>query len=69
MKTKRFVSPLLALLLICGLPLSAFAEEYDLATGSITVTADEGGQYVTVPAPLEIIPVMMREGACYDIYR
>ncbi len=47
MKTKRFVSTLLALLLICSLPLSAFAEEYDLATGSITVTANEGGQYVT----------------------
>ena len=28
MKTKRFVSTLLALLLICSLPLSAFAEEY-----------------------------------------
>ena len=47
MKTKRFVSTLLALLLICGLPLSAFAEEYDLAQGSVTVTATESGQTVT----------------------
>ena len=47
MKTKRFVSTLLALLLICGLPVSAFAEEYDLANGSISVTADDSGQYVT----------------------
>ena len=27
MKTKRFVSTLLALLLVCSLPVSAFAEE------------------------------------------
>ena len=47
MKTKRFVSTLLALLLICGLPLSAFAEEYDLAQGSVTVNATESGQTVT----------------------
>ena len=47
MKTKRFISTLLALLLICSLPLSAFAEEYDLATGGITVTANDSGQYVT----------------------
>ncbi|MGN0983042.1 MAG: hypothetical protein ACI4O0_09150 [Candidatus Limivicinus sp.] len=47
MKTKRFVSTLLALLLICSLPVSAFAEEYDLANGSISVTADDSGQYVT----------------------
>ena len=47
MKTKRFVSTLLALLLICGLPLSAFAEEYDLAQGSVTVDSSESGQTVT----------------------
>ena len=47
MKTKRFISTLLALLLICGLPLSAFAEEYDLAQGSVTVNATESGQTVT----------------------
>ena len=28
----------------------------------------EGGQYVTVPAPLDIIPVFMREGCSYEIY-
>ena len=47
MKTKRFVSTLLALLLICGLPLSVFADTYDLAQGSVTVTATESGQTVT----------------------
>ena len=47
MKTKRFVSTLLALLLICGLPLSAFAEEYDLSVGSVTVNVTESGQTVT----------------------
>lgn len=38
---------MMALLLAASLPVSAFAEEYDLAAGSITVTANEGGQYVT----------------------
>ena len=38
-------------------------------TDAYTKETYEGGQYVTVPAPLEIIPVMMREGTCYDIYR
>ena len=47
MKTKRFVSTLLALLLICSLPLSAFAEEYDLSVGSVTVNASESGQTVS----------------------
>lgn len=47
MKLRRFLSCMMALLLVCGLPLSALAEEYDLAKGSITVTAKEDGQYVT----------------------
>ena len=47
MKLRRFLSCMMALLLVCGLPLSALAEEYDLAKGSITVTANESGQYVT----------------------
>ena len=47
MKTKRFISTLLALLLVCSLPVSAFAEEYDLAQGSVTVNATESGQTVT----------------------
>lgn len=28
----------------------------------------EGGQFVTVPAPIDIIPVMLRDGKEYDIY-
>ncbi|MGN1027012.1 MAG: hypothetical protein ACI4P4_11480, partial [Faecousia sp.] len=47
MKTKRFVSTLLALLLASSLPLTAFAAEYDLAQGSVTVNATETGQTVT----------------------
>ena len=47
MKTKRFVSTLLALLLICGLPLSAFADNWYLENGDITVNATESGQTVT----------------------
>lgn len=33
-----------------------------------TKTVYEGGQRVTVPAPLEIIPVFVREGRIYSIY-
>ena len=47
MKLRRFLSCMMALLLVCGLPLAAFADTYDLAEGSITVTAKEDGQYVT----------------------
>ena len=47
MKTKRFISTLLALLLVCSLPVSAFAEEYDLSVGSVTVNASESGQTVS----------------------
>lgn len=47
MKLRRMLSCMMALLLAASLPVSAFAEEYDLAAGSITVTANEGGQYVT----------------------
>ena len=43
MKTRRFISTLLALLLVCSLPVSAFAEEYDLSVGSVTVTAMDDG--------------------------
>ena len=28
----------------------------------------EGGQTVTVPAPIDVIPVMLRDGADYPIY-
>lgn len=45
---KRILSAALALLLFANLPLTALAEEYDLADGSIQVTAsDDGNQYVT----------------------
>lgn len=43
MKLRRMVSCLMALLLVCGLPLSAFAEEYDLSVGSVTVNATDDG--------------------------
>lgn len=48
MKAKRFFTSLIALILLFGfIPSMAFAEEYDLAAGSIQVTADNSGQYVT----------------------
>ena len=47
MKIKHFISAALALLLVCSLPVSAFAAEYDLAEGSVTVIATESGQTVT----------------------
>ena len=37
---------MIALLLVCSLPVSAFAAEYDLAEGSVTVIATESGQTV-----------------------
>lgn len=37
-------------------------------TDAYTKKTYEGGQVVTVPAPLDIIPVMMREGHNYPIY-
>ena len=47
MKTKRILSALMALLLMASLPVTAFAEEYNIDQGSITVSADSTGQYVT----------------------
>lgn len=47
MNGKRIVSAALALLLSAGLPMAALAEEYDLANGNITVSADDSGQYVS----------------------
>ena len=47
MKLRRMVSCMMALLLACSLPVSAFAAEYDLAQGSVTVNATESGQTVT----------------------
>ncbi len=37
-------------------------------TDAYTKEVYEGGQTVTVPAPLDIIPVMVREGKSYEIY-
>ena len=47
MNGKRIVSAALALLLTAGMPMAALAEEYDLANGNITVSADNSGQYVS----------------------
>ena len=38
---------MIALLLVCSLPVAALAAEYDLAEGSVTVIATESGQTVT----------------------
>ena len=54
MKTKRFISTLLALLLICGLPVSAFADTWYLENGDITVNATESGQTVTQGAQVDV---------------
>ena len=47
MKTKRFLSAVLALLLVCSLPVSAFADPWYLENGDITVSATESGQTVS----------------------
>ena len=47
MKLRRTVSCMMALLLVCSLPVSALADTYDLAQGSVTVNASESGQTVT----------------------
>lgn len=47
MNGKRIVSAALALLLSAGLPMAALAEEYDLANGNITVSANDSGQFVS----------------------
>lgn len=47
MNGKRIVSAALALLLAAGIPMAALAEEYVLANGNITVSADNSGQYVS----------------------
>ena len=47
MKMRRLLSCIMALLLAASLPLTAFADEYDLVTGSVTVNASESGQTVT----------------------
>lgn len=48
---KQILSAAMSLLLAAGLPVTAFAQEYDLAKGSIDVSAnDDGNQYVSQTA-------------------
>lgn len=48
MKLKKlFLTVIVMVLLVCYVPALAFAEEYDLSQGSIEVSADESGQYVS----------------------
>ncbi len=61
-KTQRTVSILVILLMLLLLPVQAFAEEYDLANGSITVTADSSGQSVSQgggPGVLQTTPTVI----------
>ena len=49
-KMKRILSAAMVLLLMASLPVTAFAQEYDLVKGSIAVTAEsDGKQYVSQP--------------------
>ena len=47
MNTRKMIAVCLTLVLALGLPLTVLAEEYDLANGSIEVTAKDDGQYVS----------------------
>lgn len=48
MKLKKLFSTVIVMvLLVCYVPALAFAEEYDLSQGSIEVSSDESGQYVS----------------------
>ena len=46
-KMKRILSAAMALLLMATLPVTAFAQEYNIDEGSISVSSDSTGQYVT----------------------
>ena len=46
MKMKRLISGIIALVLIAGMPVSAFAADWYLEDGDITVSADSSGQTV-----------------------
>ena len=65
MKLRRIFACMMALLLVCSLPLAAFAEEYDLAKGTIFVTTDDSGQYVSqedgVANHLETTPTVITQ--------
>lgn len=47
MKMKRLISGIIALVLIMGMPVSAFAADWYLEEGDITVSADSSGQTVS----------------------
>ena len=47
MKMKRLISFVIVLLLMCGMPVSAFADTWYVDDGSITVIATESGQTVS----------------------
>lgn len=47
MKMKRLISGIIALVLIIGMPVSAFAADWYLEDGDITVSADNSGQTVS----------------------
>lgn len=47
MKMKRLISGIIALVLIMGMPVSAFAADWYLEDGDITVSADSSGQTVS----------------------
>ena len=47
MKMKRLISFVIVLLLICGMPVSAFADTWYVDDGNITVNATESGQTVS----------------------
>ena len=54
MKMKRLTSFVIVLLLICGMPVSAFADSWYLENGNITVNATESGQTVTQGAQVDV---------------
>ncbi len=54
MKKKRIISALIALVFIAGLPVSAFAAEWDVANGDITVNATSTEQTVTQGAQVDV---------------
>lgn len=54
MKKKRILSAALALLLMASLPVTAFAAEWDIANGDITVNAGSDGQTVTQRTNVDI---------------
>ena len=47
MNTRKMIAVCLTLVLALGLPLTVLAQEYDLAKGSVEVSAKDDGQYVS----------------------